>query len=81
MIIKQLAALDTTANLDDRNPCRDRRNDGRIIGGLGDSGRDNGRLRGVAGLAKGKGFVELRSWPEPSIGRRRPTPETTLLKG
>jgi hypothetical protein len=34
----------------------------------------------MAGLAEAKSFVELRSRPKPSNGRRRPTPETALLR-
>jgi hypothetical protein len=52
-------------NLDDRNLCRDHCNDGRIVGGLRDSGGDVGRFHSVAGLSKGMGFVELRSRSEP----------------
>jgi hypothetical protein len=70
---------DTTANLDDRNLCRDHRNDGRIVGGLGGGGGDSSRFRSVAGLAKGAGFVELRTRQERSIGRRRPTPKSAPL--
>src|SRR5208282_3738648 len=69
----------TTANLDDRNLCRDHRNDGRIVGGLGGGGGDSSRFRSVAGLAKGAGFVELRTRQERSIGRRRPTPKSAPL--
>jgi hypothetical protein len=32
-------------------------------------------------LAEGKGFVELRTRPEPKNARRRPTPESARLKG
>jgi hypothetical protein len=35
----------------------------------------------VAGLATGARFLELRSRTEPSLGRRRPSPETALLTG
>src|SRR5277367_6300261 len=71
----------TAANLDDRNLCRDHRNDGRIVGGLGGGGGDSGRCRSVAGLAKGAGFVELRTRQERPIGRRRSTPESARLNG
>jgi hypothetical protein len=46
--------------------------------GLRDGGVGDSRFHSVAGLAKGTGFVELRS--RPSIGRGRPTPEATLLR-
>ena len=52
-------------NLADRNRCRDHRHDDRFVGGLRDSGSDYGRFHSAAGLAKGTGFVELRSRPEP----------------
>ena len=44
-------------NLDDRNLCRDHRNDGRIVGGLRDSGGHDGRFHSVAGLER-----ERASW-------------------
>ena len=68
-------------NRNDRSLYRDRRNDARTIGILRHSGGDVGRFHSVEGLAKATGFVELRSRPEPWIGRRIPTPETALLKG
>jgi len=52
-------------NLADRNLCRDHRDNDRFVGGLRDSGSDDGRFRSVAGLAKGTGLVELRSRREP----------------
>src|ERR1700689_5120556 len=54
----------TAANLDDRNLCRDHRNEGRIVGGLGGGGGDSGRFRSMAGLGKGAGCVELRTRQE-----------------
>ena len=43
-------------NLDDRNPCRDYRNDGRIVGSLRDSGGDGGRFHQRGGTGKGNGL-------------------------
>src|SRR5271156_903138 len=73
--------IDTTANFDDRNLFRDHRNDGRIVGGHGDSRGGRGRPDSMAGLAKGTGFVELRTRQEPSARRRRPRSENASLKG
>ena len=70
-----------TANLDDGNLCRDRRNDDRIAGRPRGGGSDSRRFRRMAGLAEGTGFLKLRGRPEPQIGSRGPPLKRAAANG